>query len=971
MIYRFLKGVLNSLARLSENSRHSHTRVVPTSSRKVCDEGDYCRAIENSDRVVFLNNSWDFCYFSEGIAKNIFNSDTAKYSTVDLPCSWQDAGVKPEKYLEGYSFGRSGKKLSSGKDSNNGSAVYRRTVDIFDLTKNYFLTFDRVEGYFEVYCNGKLVGFSYEGRAEFDVTGFITSGTNELLVLVKEHTKASFLSGESRFERSGIVGDVYFVVRNDLYLADMDFTSSLEEDSDGVYQAALTLTLAGERPDSEVMFSLEKDGKTIFEQTVKAEAAVKYDFSGKFEPYNNENPALYDLYVTIKELDYVLECSHFKLGFGEMKYIDGVACYNGAPIKMYGIGYNAIRNACGKPMTFEDYEADFLILKKFGYNVLFDKVGLPDAAMRLALCRGLYVVKNIPVNPDKELIAKKKHNFVAYDTEFKDLVINTAKNAYSDGKAYCNVLAYSLCNNSLFAGNIAAAYRALKELGKPNVLVADAPDSEAAIIVRPSVDDFIDEINKVSAERPIYMSDYAESYGVGNANLSEFAELVENTPCAMGGIAGRFVDDYIEGVANEDCGMFTADRKPYASAYCHRYIARPIKVKSVDDGKIEISNNSYFNDTSYIDIMISVVKNGKLVSKVMLNVTVEPRQTRVFDIFTGHKDGDMYLNVECFMKGTQELISTEQVTLNSDMVGLGHEPQPTGDLFINEKFDVTEIRFAGGSARFSAVTGTLIGYNINGKEILNPIAGRKGGACFNTKINRPFVRNINDGKYCFADYETVDYNVSNNGDSAVVTIKQLVKLKKKTAYTVKDRYTVYGDGTIDLTSVLTPAKKCPATLDCFGKQIRFYPSFEKIVFYGKGDGDNYIDMCKHSVMGIYETTATEMSSGCLFGQECGNRTDVHYVLARDGEGDGIMVEAVENPVQIRVSTASDYDIVESYKSKTAAKTSGVYVDINAVVSGYGSGNGAKPLARYTLMSGEHTLKIKIIPVCGPRPEYEL
>lgn len=958
MIYRFLKGV-NSLVRLSEGSVRTHTRVVPFADRKASAESDFCCAAEWSSRVVFLNETWDFCYFSKGLTKNIFDSDKASYVDISVPSSWQNAGIVDKKYLEGYAFSTSGKKISEGKKSGNGVGIYRKKVEVYDFTKKYFLAFDRVDGYFEVYVNGNLCGFSYTGKGEFDVTDKLVSGENELLVLVREYTKASFTEGQRRFASSGITGDVYFTLRNETYLSDVAFSSTLV---DGVYNARLTLFTEGENPDTEIIFSLEKDEKVVFEETGKPEKKIEYEFSGEFTPYLNENPALYDLFVTIKELGKTIECSRFKIGFGNLGYADGVARFNGQPLKIYGVDYNPVYNSQSKPMTFEDYKEDFFILRKFGFNAICTKTYLPDSVRRLALIEGLYVIDEIPVCISSELCKKGKHNFVAYDTEYRDLIVEKTLDEYNISKSYSNVIAYSFVNAKAAEPNFAAALNALKEAADVRVFIPGAKADEAAVIVNPSVDDFIDEINKVSASRPVYMADYAESFGIGNAGLSEFAELVENTPCAMGGCVSSFTDDFIEGVSASDGGMFTIDRKPYAAAYSNRFIARPVKVKIAGEDKIEIFNNSYFNDTSYIDVIISVIDNGKLRSKVKLNVTVQPRRSRVFDVFIGHKEGDMYLNVECFIKDTAELLSVEQVSVHSDMVGLDNLEEGKNKLVVTEKFDVAEIRFDSGSVRFSKVTGSIIGYNLGGKEILNPIASRKGGACFNTKINRPFVRNVLNNKYYVASYETVGFELLEKDNVVDVKITQVVKFRKKAVYTVTDSYTVHANGVIDLKSNLIPGKKCPSTLDCFGKQLRFYPSFERITFYGKGDGDNYIDLCVHSVMGIYESTASEMGKACAFGQECGNRTDVHYVVIRDNDGDGIMVEATVNPMQIRVTSASDDEIVKGYKEKSLVEKSGVYVDVNAVVSGYGSGNGTKPLAKYTLKSGEQEFNIRVVPV---------
>ena len=66
------------------------------------------------------------------IVVDLLIDDNAQDFLLTVPSSWQDAGIIDKKYLEGYAFSASGKKVSVGKKSGNGVGIYRRKVEVYD-----------------------------------------------------------------------------------------------------------------------------------------------------------------------------------------------------------------------------------------------------------------------------------------------------------------------------------------------------------------------------------------------------------------------------------------------------------------------------------------------------------------------------------------------------------------------------------------------------------------------------------------------------------------------------------------------------------------------------------------------------------------------------------------------------------------------------------------------------------------------
>lgn len=970
MIYRFFSSVESGASSVVSDRLDAHSYFVPFSCRKYCETADFYKERAFSDRIVSLNGDWNFAFFPNGI-KDEFDSDTDFSTVISVPSSWESGGFLPVRFLDGYEFSFRKPVLPAKKIKKNPTGVYRKSFRIGDLSKKYFLVFSDVRGKFEFYVNGVLCGRSEVGNGEFEVTSLLCEGTNEVTVAVAKYSSLFFLSGGAGFDASGITGDVYLVQRYATGLRDYSFYCY---DEDGADYGKLDLFFDADNDDAVVRVSVEKDGEILYSASDTMKKRLSSVIEGEYLPFLPEDPVTYDVFVEIAEQHMVTECTRFKVAFGYPYEIFGSVNYCGNPLKILGADYNAVLSPEGKPMKAEDYERDFDLMKKYGFNTVFLKNHYDPEVLRLAAKAGLFTVTGMGTDTSGvKLFNPKKPDLVTDSEEFLPLISDRAKSFFYRDRACPGHLGFSFGRENGRSFCIAKAAEEISAVPGSGILFLRnffAPDGKEkmAVVFRPSVDGLIDEINRVGATCPVFMSEYALSGGIGSVNLGEFCSVIEDTPCCLGGSIGYFTDDVYAGKGYRDCGLFAPDRSPYAGAKSHRYVNRCVVTRLTDEDKLEIFNKSYFFDTSDTELCLEVVNDGKLCSKVRLDVNVPPRSLREFDVFSGFKDGETYLNVICRRKSDGEAVSREQHIVSTKLQTV--VPIRTGRVSVHENFATTEILFRGGSVRFSKSTGTIVGYTLMGKEILYPAPERTGGACFNTKITRPFVRNILNPGFLSPEFSLTDFDVSVNEEgNADVQTETVIKFKGKARFIVQDKYVVYSNGVVEVFSVLNPYKHCPPVLDCFGKQLRFYPSFDEIVYYGRGEGDNYIDLCEHEFMGTYACKAWGMNSA-LFGQECGNRTDVHYVVVKDRQGDGFMVSAVNTPFQARISVASDAELAESYRAKRKPVPDGVYLEAASVVSGYGSGGQEPPMAKYTVKSGEYILHFKVLPLFSAKENEE-
>lgn len=90
----------------------------------------------------------------------------------------------------------------------NPTGTYRRTFSVPAAWKTGFslrLRFDGVDSAYHVWVNGKLVGYAQGSRnaSEFDVTGHVGEGPNEVFVKVYQWSDGTYIEDQDQWWLSG------------------------------------------------------------------------------------------------------------------------------------------------------------------------------------------------------------------------------------------------------------------------------------------------------------------------------------------------------------------------------------------------------------------------------------------------------------------------------------------------------------------------------------------------------------------------------------------------------------------------------------------------------------------------------------------------------------------------------------------------------------------------------------------------
>lgn len=182
------------------------------------------------------------------------------------------------------------------------------------------------------------------------------------------------------------------------------------------------------------------------------------------------------------------------------------------------------------------------------------------------------------------------------------------------------------------------------------------------------------------------------------------------------------------------------------------------------------------------------------------------------------------------------------------------------------------------------------------------------------------------------------------------------------AINVESDYTLYGDGTIDLTQTYTPEGSLPE-LPRLGSAFVADKTFDTVEWFGYGPVENYPDRLEASRIGRWRNAVDKQYVHYPRPQDSGNLESVAEIAILDKAGKGLRVTALEKPVSASALPYSVEDIYAVSHDCDLTKSGNTYLNIDAAVMGLGNSScGPGVLKKYAIPHGKHELKVRITPV---------
>ena len=565
---------ISNQSKVSDHKEDAHATFIPYASveQMKADTKHYAEPWQQPDEskaeYINLNGTWKFKYVagtSSGPGSSDFYAkdlNDNSWDTIRVPLSWEMANYgKPVYTNVGYPFQDYAPNANVGwtqygVTDHNATGFYRRTITIPETWKDkrVFVHFDGVYSAAVVWVNGKYVGYSQDSNtdAEFDITGFVTTGDNQLSVRVYRWCDGSYLEGQDMWHLSGIHRDVYLVATPKVFVSDHYITSSLnDEATSGSMSVKLTVDNRNAVSTTKTLqvSLLDRDGKEIatetetYTGTSTTEKTVTFSGLSNLHPWSAEDPYLYTVVVSQKDENGAEEMAFStKYGFKTVKISGTQLLVNGKRIFVKGVNTQDTHPEYGRAIDMETMLKDIKMMKQANVNTIRTS-HYPRQPKMYAMMDafGMYCVNeaNVECHYNQNLASNS-----SWQTAITDREVRMVKR----DRNHPSVLFWSLGNECGVASDFSSAKTEMKKYDSRPIFYCNedynVSYSDLHSNMYPTVDATSSKSNGANG-KPYFICEYAHAMGQAVGNLKEYWNVIENSTGIIGGCIWDWVDQSV------------------------------------------------------------------------------------------------------------------------------------------------------------------------------------------------------------------------------------------------------------------------------------------------------------------------------------------------------------------------------------------------------------------------------------------
>ena len=543
---------------------------------------------EKNPLLQSLNGQWEFAYSKNVMERPVdFYKETFDASGFDkimVPGHIELAGYDKIRYIntmypwEGkeYHRGAYSMEATGAEEGMFSEAQYNPVgsyIKYFDLDKNMcgkriHICFEGVEEAMYLWLNGQFIGYAEDSftPSEFDLTPYIKEKGNVLAVQVHKMSTAAFLEDQDFFRFFGIFRNVTLKAIPDVHLEDVWFKPVLNQDNErGSVSVSMKVSATDSQNVTAGFILKDREENILVEKSLQLnkennhlEGTICVDLES-VKLWDNHNPYLYHAYVELKAEDGSLaEVIPYDIGFRRIEIIDKVIYLNGKRLVITGVNRHEWNAKTGRCIGVEDMKADISCMLRNNINSV-RTCHYPDQIPWYYMCdnAGIYVMAETNLEShgsfQKLGAIEPSCNVPGSIPQWRDAVLERAKNNFETFKNHTSILFWSLGNESYAGDDIEAmnVYFAEKQDGRLvhyessyyNRAYEDTiSDLETRMYAKP---EDVEEYLNNSPKKPYILCEFMHDMGNSMGGLGSYMKLIDKYDRYHGGFIWDFIDQAI------------------------------------------------------------------------------------------------------------------------------------------------------------------------------------------------------------------------------------------------------------------------------------------------------------------------------------------------------------------------------------------------------------------------------------------
>lgn len=928
---------------------------------------------KDSQKKISLNGEWDFKYVdAPELSPEGFEQSGAceGWDKIDVPSVWQLRGYDKMHYTDVlYPFPVNPPHVPD----ENPTGIYKKTVVLDEqwMEKDTVLKFHGVDSAFDVWVNGKHVGFGKVSRlpSEFDITGFVKTGENDITVRVYKWSDGTYLEDQDMWWLSGIYRDVELINEEKNAVLDLRVNGTLDDSyKNGFFTAGITMKQAG----TNLGWKLSYKGKIVLEGELVSEGkdiCIEAEIP-EVHTWTAETPELYEFTVMTENQEVTVRC-----GFRKIEIKDKNFRVNNQVILLNGVNHHDYNPREGRRVTREQMESDIRLMKQYNINAVRCS-HYPANEYFYDLCDeyGLYVINEADLECHGfEWV--ENYTWITDDETWKDAYVDRSVRMVKRDRNHPSIIMWSMGNESAFGCNFRSAAEAIRELDDTRLVhyegdfEAEVTDVYSTMYTRLKGLKEIAEY-QIKGDKPHVMCEYGHAMGNGPGGLKAYQDMYRKYKRLQGGFLWEWYD---HGIYTEEkdkkyykyggnygdfptngnfCidGILMPDRTPSPGMEEYKQIIAPVEITAVEGSmnKLQIRNYYDFLNLDTTTLYWEVKAEDQTIQDgIVEGLSVAPHEGKIITLpitaFELQENTDYYLNLTVCQKEERNYAPAgyeiKKVQIPMQIRKDGFSVRETADkLQVTEGQGVLTVENSRVTAKFSTVFGKLISFGKDGKEYLTE--GPRMNVYRATIDNDMYKKEDWMNKYFIQKpvEETEYVSCLKEDDKVIVQIGTFFSCYNQSwGFECDYTYTVYSCGQMKVEiqgKAVQRGKLEPAFLPRIGVIMKGNKNFQKAMWYGMGPGESYVDSKAASIMGIYENTVDGMMTDYVFPQENGHHEQVKWFRIGDGK-DGLLCK-MEEKLGLNLANYTDESLEKAQHPFEIEKADDVIIHLDYRQSGLGS-----------------------------------